>query len=255
MYQKERLDAIMALLCRDGYLTVKFLSRELDYSTATINRDLNLLEQQQKVHRTYGGVEAITTQEALPYRYEKLKSVKKSISRAAAELIGDGDTVFVDGATTTQYLGPYLAEKRDLTVISNNLSLITYLAERGVRCRILGGEVAEAPSMTDGADTVCQLMSLHADVAVFTSGSFTEDGKICSHDLYYQLHRAMLACADRTLFLTDHNKLNVPYSRVICHMSEVDAVISDYVFSNALKAQCPSTVFVSVSSKKSEEIT
>ena len=54
MYQKERLDEILALVRRYGYVTVKYLVAELHYSNATINRDLNILEGQGQLHRTYG---------------------------------------------------------------------------------------------------------------------------------------------------------------------------------------------------------
>ena len=41
MYKKERIDSIMEILNENGYVTVKYLTEELHYSTATINRDLN----------------------------------------------------------------------------------------------------------------------------------------------------------------------------------------------------------------------
>jgi len=57
MSQKERLDSIIELLHKNGFVTVKFLTEELHYSTATINRDLNMLQNQQIVRRIYGGAE------------------------------------------------------------------------------------------------------------------------------------------------------------------------------------------------------
>ena len=57
MYQKERLDEILELLHKYGYVTVKYLVNALHYSNATINRDLNILESQGEIHRTHGGVE------------------------------------------------------------------------------------------------------------------------------------------------------------------------------------------------------
>lgn len=55
MYQKERLEQIMELLERHGYLTVQYLTEQLHYSAATVNRDLHMLEQMQKIRRSYGG--------------------------------------------------------------------------------------------------------------------------------------------------------------------------------------------------------
>ena len=57
MSAKQRQDKIIEILEKEGYVTVKYLAGELHYSSATINRDLNALEQRQLVTRSYGGVE------------------------------------------------------------------------------------------------------------------------------------------------------------------------------------------------------
>ena len=59
MYQKERLERILDFLNRNGYATVKELTELLHYSTATVNRDLNALEQMKKIKRSYGGAEPV----------------------------------------------------------------------------------------------------------------------------------------------------------------------------------------------------
>ena len=59
MYQKERLERIMELLEANGYLTVQYLTEQLHYSSATVNRDLQLLEQMHRLRRSYGGVEPV----------------------------------------------------------------------------------------------------------------------------------------------------------------------------------------------------
>ena len=101
MYQKERLERILDFLNRNGFATVKELTELLHYSTATVNRDLNALEQMKKIKRSYGGAEPVKDKSVpLPFRYEKMKAAKKRIGKAAAALIEDGDTVFLvsDGA-------------------------------------------------------------------------------------------------------------------------------------------------------------
>ena len=44
MFQEERIKIITELLKKNGFVTVKFLTDELHYSSATINRDLNLMQ-------------------------------------------------------------------------------------------------------------------------------------------------------------------------------------------------------------------
>ena len=59
MTRKERIDAIIDIINKNGFVTVKFLTEELHYSTATINRDHNALENQNIVKRSYGGAEIV----------------------------------------------------------------------------------------------------------------------------------------------------------------------------------------------------
>ena len=97
MYQKERIDKINEILKTFGYVTVKFLTKELDYSTATINRDLNLMEKQKLIKRTYGGVELLNRKYVpLEFRYNLMKSAKNKLGVAALSLVNDGDTVFIE---------------------------------------------------------------------------------------------------------------------------------------------------------------
>lgn len=112
MYQKERADIILKILRENGYVNVKYLCDQIGYSKATINRDLNYMEKKKLVVRSYGGVELIEKQDIpLVFRYHKMKAEKKRICKAAAELVKDGDVIFIDPSSTTEYITPYLVDK------------------------------------------------------------------------------------------------------------------------------------------------
>lgn len=252
MYQKERLESILALLEQHGYMTVRALTEELHYSTATINRDLNLLQKMKRVHRTYGGVEPIKKRGVpLRFRYEKDKTVKKRISRAAAALVEEGDTLFIDASTTAEYMGPYLLEKKGLTVITNNNALAEFLADAGVTVIILGGRIVEVPTMTDGEATVEQLQRYRADKCFFSTGGFTANGEVLSGPIYCSLHRAMLRGAAQSYFLADRTKLGRLGTHCICDFSALTGVISDVDFSPEVRAAYPDTAFLTVKSEPS----
>ena len=248
MYQKERLESIMALLHRHGYVTVKFLTEELGYSTATVNRDLNMLEQMKRVKRSYGGVEPLEAQAVpLMFRYAKGKPVKKKLGRQAAALVQEGDVIFIDGTTTTQYMGQYLLEIKDIRVITNNMALAVFLAEHGVAVTVLGGAVAEPPFMLDGLDAVEAASRYRADKCFLSVGALGGQGEVVgTGETYYALHQAMLRNSDRAYLLMDKEKLGHPYSRILCELSRFDGVISDHVFEERVKQRCPDTEFILV---------
>ena len=227
---KKRLDLIIDILKQQGYVTVKYLTEQLHYSTATINRDLNALQKQKLIKRHYGGAELVENQGTpLVFRYHKMRPVKNLIAKRAAEFVEDGDTLFIDASTTTQYMAQYLVDKKDITVITNNMMLVTYLSENGVRCICLGGEVVEIPYMLGGDDAINVALGYHAEKMFFSTAGFSEDGKIYD-GVYMMLHRIMSQNSDKVFFLADHDKLCKNNQRIFSDLSGVDYFVTDYDF-------------------------
>lgn len=248
MYQNERLDQILKIITRYKYVTVQFLTEELHYSTATINRDLNILAEQKLITRHYGGAE-LSDNKGVPlrFRYHKMRAAKNKLGRAAAELVKDGDTIFIDATTTTQCMAQYLTDKKDITVISNNMALIAYLSEYGVRSICLGGLVSESPSMLCGIDTLEMVAKFRADKYFFTSGGVTKDGRITGGDLYALLRGAMSANSKESYYLVDHAKYEKPNgNRIWCTLGDVTGVICDFEFPADTKERYQHTEFIVV---------
>ena len=247
MFQTERMDKIISILKANGFVTVKYLTKELHYSTATVNRDLNALEQMGEIVRSYGGVE-LKDQKALPltFRYEFAKHEKKRLAKRAAELIEDGDTVFMDGSTTVQYMGEYILEKKDLTVLTNNLALSIFLSEYGIRVIVLGGEIVETPYMLSGADSIETASRYKADKFFFSTAGVSSDGEMSyTGDEFFTLHRTMLRNSKKSCFLTDKEKIDNPRAKIILgDFSLVSYVISDHLFDENVHLRFPDTEFI-----------
>ena len=248
---QKRIDQILDILKTQGYVTVKYLCQELHYSTATINRDLNELQRQNKIVRHYGGAELVAQKGTpLHFRYHKMRPVKRLLSKLAAQQIREGMTVFVDGCTTTQYMAEYIKQIPGLTVITNNLNLASFLSEEGVGCIVLGGKIVEKPYMTGGADGALMAESYRADMAFFSTGGVTKEGVIGEYDNYYALHKAMLRNAAKRVFLVDSQKVGVIGNRILGDFSQVDTVISDFAFSEEVQARFPHTEFIHIDLSK-----
>ncbi len=245
MYQNERLELILGILKKNGYTTVKYLTEQLHYSNATVNRDLALLEARKLVKRSYGGVE-LEEKHGVPlvFRYHKMKPSKMKVAKRAAELIDDGDTVFIDASTTTQYIGHYLEGKRDITVITNNMALAMDLGAAGVEVVCLGGRIIETPSMLSGVQTVENAKRLHADKMFFSTGGIDSMGNIMSSEVYYLLHTTMAENSRKVYYLLDRDKLNASGKLTLFDLSEVDGVISDFDLKAVLKKEFDKTEFI-----------
>lgn len=247
MHQEERIKNITDILKKNGFVTVKFLTDELHYSTATINRDLNVMQNRKTVKRSYGGVELIKNR-AIPlvFRYNKMRPAKNKIGKRAAELVSDGDVIFIDGSTTAQYMGKYITNRKDLTVITNNVALVTFLSQQGIKVICLGGEVSEAPTLLCSSITTENIKRFKADKLFFSVGAFLGEGIFCIGEPYYTMLLTMRENSKQSFLLIDHEKELDGNQNYWYDLSFVSGIITDYEFSEAVKQKYKNTQFIEV---------
>lgn len=247
MYQSERLEKIMDVLNQYGFVTVKYLIHKLDYSTTTINRDLNVLEQQNLVKRSYGVVELQEANAApLLFRYGTMEKTKSSIAKKAAEFVNDGETVFIDGSTTTEAMAKHLIHKKDITIVTNNIALSFYLGKHNIHVVTLGGEMVEAPYILGGSVAENIAMQYKADKMFFSSSGVTASGEIHADDEYETLRRIMFANSKQSFYLIDSDKVSENIKKVLFTPKDIDVILSDYHFSEAVKKQYAGTSFIEI---------
>ncbi len=248
MYQKERIDLILRILHENGYVNVKYLCDEIGYSKATINRDLNYMEKQKMIVRSYGAVEIVENKNVqLEFRYHKMKREKIKLCKAAAELIKDGETIYIDSSSTTEFMAQYLIKKNNLTVITSNMAIVSYLSKfTNIKVICLGGEVIEPPSMLGGDLCVKNAMSHKADKLFFATHSINENGEIGGGGRYNLLLNVMAQNSDEVIYLVDHTKINLASKTVIMTADSVDIILSDYVFSEKFKEKYNLTKFIEI---------
>ena len=245
MAQKIRQEQILNILEKQGYVTVRYLSEILQYSSATINRDLNSMQTAGLVKRSYGGVE-ISKRSHLPPLSQRLfyhKKEKRSIAKEAAKQIQNGNTVFLDGSTTVQYMLPFLLEKKDLTIITNNLRLAIELGNTSFKVICLGGSVIERPHVLCSDETVENAMKYYPDKMFLSVGNITADGHIASK-AFYLLYKTMLKNSGEAWLLTDRTKLTDRIQTSLCDFSRLTGVISDFEFPDETKKSFPNVKFI-----------
>lgn len=249
MNGKIRRDEILDIIQKQGYTTVQYLTEVLHYSTATINRDLNILQGQRLIKRSYGGAE-LNTEQRIPvlFRYHKAKVEKRMLGMAAAAQVQDGDTIFIDASTTTQTMAQYLTGRQNLTVITNNMALATYLSEQEMNVVCLGGSVLEMPCMLGGDDTAEHAAKYLVDKMFFSTGGITSEGVLFG-SLYDSVHKAMMKNAKKVYYLVDSEKVDIKRKTVLCDLNKIDVMITNYHFSEETQSQYPHTEILLVDKK------
>ncbi len=246
MFQQERLDEIMKILKKNHYVTVEYLVQEIRYSPATIRRDLTTLEKQGLVTRSYGGV-SFKEANVSPFRFRQhsMKIAKNAIAKKAADLVQEGDVVFLDGSSTTQYMGHFLLEKKNITVITSNMILANYLSENGINTYCTGGRVVEYPGILGGALMLDTVAKFNADIGFFATVACSGDGKVMTpSEASFPAHQVYRQHAKKLVYLCGSDKIDAPAKFVSMTLDEIDYFISDAALCDEVKERYPNTTFI-----------
>lgn len=205
--RKAMLEAV-----RSGVCSIEALCSHFGISEATARRDLGALSKEGLLVRTYGGAATSIGQRepelTLEERRVRQGDIKLRLAEKALECIQDGDTLLLDGGTTTAALAARLSERKGLHVITNNIAalpLLTQLPEG--RTTVLGGNL-RAPSMTVYGPLAYEALSrLTVDRVFVSADGVTEHGLCEASPEQSWLKEAMIARAAEVYVLADATKI------------------------------------------------
>lgn len=92
--------------------------------------------------------------------------------------VPDGSIVFLDASTSAYVMIPFLAEKRNLIVITNGVKALAKLSENHITCIGTGGNVVHSCLAFVGEDALRTIAEYNADFCFFSCRGLSEDGKI-----------------------------------------------------------------------------
>ena len=206
-----RHDAIVEETRRAGHASVEQLARALGVSTQTVRKDLTALEQRGLLARTHGGATARSGTDNWPYAERRLRAVaaKDAIGAAAAALVGDGASLFINIGTTAEAVARHLVRHRGLMVITNNLNVVDILADNpGAEVIAAGGRVRAADRAVVGAVAMDFLRNFSVDVAIVGASALTAAGDFLDFDVdEVHVAQTIMRQARRVVLAADATKL------------------------------------------------
>lgn len=230
---KEREKQILEILLKEKKVSVKQLVEMLYTSQASIRRDLASLEKQNLIKRIHGGAvleETALSKNKIPFlirEYEQ-SSAKAIIAKKAIDLIKDDDVVFLDASTSCYYLIPFLASKRNLTVITNGVKALTKLAEYDINTISTGGTLINSCLALVGEEAYKTVKTFNADVAFFSCRGVSNDGFLT--DIAPEennIRKRMIQNSKKSYLLCASEKFGKKYFHNLCHKDEIDGVINE----------------------------
>jgi DeoR/GlpR family transcriptional regulator of sugar metabolism len=207
--EKRREAMLKAVL--SGMNDVAALCEHFGMSEATVRRDLRALAEERRIVRTYGGAASVgmhEPEESLDTRRESFREQKEAIARAAARHVQDGDTIFLDGGTTTAALARWLAGRSEVHVVTNNLLAVNVLASADVRVTLIGGDVRPSSMSTLGPIAQVALTRVTFDKAFLGADGVVAGRGLCEATAEQAfLKECIIAQAAGVFVLVTSNKL------------------------------------------------
>ena len=183
---EERRLRIYNIVQRRGTATLGEMCAELGVSESTVRLDLNKMERQGLIKRTHGGAvlsESAAVNHERQWMMESLSvnrriqqnAVEKdAIGRAAAAMIKDGESLMIDGGSTTPYVANHLLDKRGLTIITNSVFLIpTLMANPDATLYLSGGVIYREIAVSVGETTNAYLGQFSVDKTILGINGFS----------------------------------------------------------------------------------
>ena len=232
MYAEERQQHILETARTRGRVEVAALAEELDVTPETVRRDLTVLERRGLLRRVHGGaipVERLGFEPAVATREERLVSEKERIAKAALAELPDEGTILVDAGTTTGRLAELLPRDRELTVVTNSLTVAAQVATQpNLSLYLLGGRVRGRTLACVGEWAERALADVFVDVAfIGTNGISRERGLTTPDQSEAAVKRAMVSSARRAVVLTDHSKVGIDHFALVAPLADIDTIITD----------------------------
>ncbi|HVY98354.1 MAG TPA: DeoR/GlpR family DNA-binding transcription regulator [Dongiaceae bacterium] len=232
MLQRQRHHMICEIVATQGVATVPDLMARLGASRATVARDIQMLSLAGRLRKVRGGAEAMHGAPALAepnFDTNQLRNraLKRAIAREAAELCQPGESIIMDGGTTTFAMTEFIAG-RDLQVLTNSFRIAEYLMKRGqTRVILPGGEIFREQGLILSPfddDAIARFVATKIFIGAM---AITQHGLMQTDPLLIRAEQKLIRQADTMVVLVDSSKFRSRGSLILCPLARINTIITD----------------------------
>lgn len=203
-----RKKEILKQLKEKELLEVNEIAQGLGVSDITIRRDFDQLAKENLLIRTHGGASVID-EKSFAFSSKEIKNIeaKRMIGQKAADLVKDGETIFMDCGSTTLQMCPFLFEKK-IKIITNSLPVVLAMQDSKATINLVGGEIDQDRQAVHGKMAEWHIAQYHANKAFIGVDAIDNE-----NNLWAQSEKeagnslAMIQNSEQTFVLADSSKL------------------------------------------------
>lgn len=227
-------------------VSISDVCEHFSISEATARRDLDLLAERSLIERVHGGAVSRETRHGEPpvlLREKEQYQEKKRIALAASNLIDDGETVFLGSGTTVAEVAKNLANRKNITVITNSILVVNNLVEHpDITVIMLGGILRQSEFSLIGHLANEALTGLRADKVIMGIHSIDPQYGLTSEYMpEIVTDRAILGIGKQIIVLADHTKCGQVSVAFLASVNSIDILITDKAVSEKFESEIIST--------------
>lgn len=234
MHERERQKLILNAVQERPVATIGELVELTGTSEATIRRDISALHVQGRLRRVRGGAEALSPPQFVgiagrPFKVSELVNIdrKRAIARAAVALCSDGDSVIINGGTTTFQMVHYLGQAR-LQVLTNSFPIAEHLMRHSRNTVMVpGGAIYREQGLILSPFDNDVTRNFFAHRMFMGAQGVGRLGVMEREPLLIQAEKKLLDQAERLVVLVDSSKFAQRSSLILCGLDRVDTIVTD----------------------------
>ena len=231
--RSQRMVAILDLVAERGTVGLSELATTLRISPATARRDLADLEAQRLLLRTHGGATSIDSRTELPVtlRDTRFQEAKRAIAAHVATLIPSGgrSAIALSGGSTTSCVANALSGHRELTIVTNSLSIASLITTFPHLSVVMTGGSLRAESLElVGIIAEHTFNAMNVETAILGADGVSVTGGVTTHnETEARTNKAMVQNSQRTIVVADGSKLGRLAFAEVAPISDIDILVTD----------------------------
>ena len=225
-----RLEELRQYIRQNKTVSITDITDHFHISMSTVRRDLSALLEEREFKKVYGGI-CVDNMRAVPIeeRMSTLSEEKRMIGALAANQASDGDVVFLDAGSTIPYIVEGLAQKKDITIVTNSLPVLNYAAGHpSLRVIVLGGNLNDRLVSFVSYPVDRRLDRINIDVAFMsaTGVSLRSGLSIYEYDAI-SVKEVVIKRGAKIVLLADHSKFGVSATWSYAALDKLTCVVTD----------------------------
>lgn len=236
MKKEERQHLILKFLVENSKVTIEELAIHFNVSEMTIRRDIQYLEEKNLVKKNKNVVHGFNIryyQDHILSRKNAQIFEKHEIAARAAQLVKPGDVIAIDGGSTTETFAEYLTDFKDITVITNDFKVMSFLRTNHHIDKYFAGGHLENNYHYSTLGHLTQNFIQHFNIDKAFIGIVSIDLQSgISHPNFEMAmaKKTFIDSAQETIVLADHTKFNNKSVFRVSPIRDIDTIITDSLF-------------------------